>query len=128
MRGRAGMDEAVWEARRALELDPTSPIQSRELGYRLYQARRFDESIAQFRETLELDPEFSLTRVMLTDALWDSGRIDEALAEAERIDERRRTLYLLLAHGRTAEALAWVESFPKGEYSLSTLSTFYARA
>jgi TolB-like protein/Tfp pilus assembly protein PilF len=121
-------DEAISEARRSLDLEPTSPILSRELGYRLYQARRFDEAVTQFRETLELDPEFSLTRVMLTDALWDGGRRAEALAEAEHIDERRRTLYRHLARGETREALAWVESFPRREYSPSTLAGFYALA
>jgi serine/threonine-protein kinase len=121
-------DEAVGQGRQALELEPTSPILSRELGYRLYQARRYPEAIGEFRNTLELDPDFSLARRMLTDALWDGGRIGEALAEAERLDERRRTLFQLLAQGKTKEARAWVESFPREEFSPMYLSTLHARA
>ncbi|MGH9390215.1 MAG: tetratricopeptide repeat protein, partial [Vicinamibacteria bacterium] len=121
-------DEAIEEARRALELESTSPIVSRELGFRLYQARRYPEAIEQLRKTLELDPDFSFTRILLTDALWDGGRIDEALAESERIDERRRTLLHLVAQGKTSAASAWIESFPREEFSPITLSAFYARA
>jgi hypothetical protein len=65
---------------------------------------------------------------MLTDALWDGGRIDEALAEAERLDERRRTLLQLVAQGKTGEARAWVDSFPREEFTPMTLSALHARA
>jgi serine/threonine-protein kinase len=121
-------DEAVGQGRQALELEPTSPILSRELGFKFYQARRYPEAIEQFRNTLELDPNFSLARIMLIEALWDGGRIEEALAETEHIDERLRTLFQLLAQGKTSEARAWVESFPPEEFSPMWLSVLYARA
>lgn len=121
-------DEAVAQARQALELETTSPILSRELGMKFYQARRYPEAIGELRKTLELDPDFSGARILLTEALWDGGRIEEALAEAERIDESRRTLLQLVAQGKTSEAKAWVESFPREEFTLMTLSTLYARA
>jgi serine/threonine-protein kinase len=121
-------DEAIEQARQALQIEPTSPILSRELGFKFYQARRYPEAIEQFRKTLEIDSDFSLARIMLTDALWDGGRIDEALAEAERIDERRRTLLQLLAQGKESEAQAWVESLPRDEFSPMTLSALHARA
>ncbi|HLE72403.1 MAG TPA: protein kinase [Vicinamibacteria bacterium] len=121
-------DEAIGQGRQALELEPTSPILSRELGFRFHQARLYPEAIGEFRNTLELDPDFSLARIMLTDALWDGGRIEEALAEAERLDERRRTLFQLLAQGKTSEATAWVESFPRDEFTPTRLSELYARA
>ena len=121
-------DEAVGQGRQALELEPTSPILSRELGFKFYQARRYPEAIEQFRNTLDLDPDFSLARIMLIEALWDGGRIEEALAEAEHIDERLRTLFQLLAQGKTSEARAWVESFPPEEFSPMWLSVLYARA
>ncbi|HEY7699124.1 MAG TPA: tetratricopeptide repeat protein, partial [Vicinamibacteria bacterium] len=121
-------DEAIAQARQALELETTSPILSRELGFKFYEAKRYPEAIEQFRKTLELDPDFSLARIMLTDALWDGGRVEEALAEAERIDEKRRTLLQLVAQGKTKEAQAWVESFPRDEFSPMTLSALYARA
>jgi serine/threonine-protein kinase len=121
-------DEAVGEARRALELEATSPILSRELGFKFYQARRYPEAIGEFRKTLELDPDFSGARIMLADALWDGGETEEALAEAERIDERRRTLLKLAAQGKMAEATAWVDSFPRDQFTPMTLSALYARA
>jgi tetratricopeptide (TPR) repeat protein len=121
-------DDAIAEARKALELEPTSPILSRELAMRFYQARRFPEAVEQLRKTLELDPEYSNARVMLTDALWDGGQTDEALVEAERIDERRRTLFQLLAQGKTSEAVAWVDSLPREDFTPLFLSGLYARA
>ena len=121
-------DEAVAQARQAFELEATSPILSRELGFKFYQARRYPEAIEQFQKTLELDPDFSGARIMLTDALWDAGKTEEALAEAERIDERRRTLLRLVAEGKTTEARAWVDSFPRDQYTPMTLSTLFARA
>ena len=121
-------DEAIDQAQEAFELEPTAPIVSRELGFKFYKARRYPEAIERFRKTLELDPDFSFTRIMLTDALWDGGRREEALAEAERIDVRRRTLLELVAQGKTNEARAWVESFPRDEFTPMTLSALYARA
>ncbi len=121
-------DEAIEQAQEAFELEPTSPIVSRELGFKLYKARRYPEAIEQFRKTLELDPDFSNARIMLTDALWDGGRREEALAEAERIEVRRRTLLELVAQGKTNEARVWVDSFPREEFTPMTLSTLYARA
>src|SRR5262249_14217408 len=51
-------DEAVAEGRRAVELDPLSPIINADLGQNLCVARRYDEAIAQLRKTLEIDPTF----------------------------------------------------------------------
>ena len=68
-------DEAIAQARQARELEPTSPILSRELGFKFYQARRYPEAIGECRKTLELDPDFSGARIMLTDALgWRQDR------------------------------------------------------
>jgi hypothetical protein len=65
---------------------------------------------------------------MLVDALWDAGKTEEAIAEAEHIDERRRTLLTLVAQGKTAEARAWVDSFPRDQFTSMTLSALHARA
>jgi tetratricopeptide (TPR) repeat protein len=49
-------DEALVLADRALALDPTSVVASRDKAIILYLARRYEESIQQARRTLELDP------------------------------------------------------------------------
>ncbi len=49
-------DEAIEEGRRALELEPTSPILSRELVLRYLLSRRYPEAIDTFLQTIELDP------------------------------------------------------------------------
>ena len=55
--GRTGrIEEAIAEAKRALQLDPVSVIVNWNLGKSFYYARRYDETIEQFRKTLDLDP------------------------------------------------------------------------
>jgi TolB-like protein/Tfp pilus assembly protein PilF len=49
-------DEAIVEGKRAVELDPLSPIINSDLGRTFTIARRYDEAIAQLRKTLEIDP------------------------------------------------------------------------
>lgn len=49
-------DEAVAQARRALEMDPLSPRLSGQYARVLYLGRRYDDAIAQHRKTLTLDP------------------------------------------------------------------------
>jgi len=49
-------DEAIVEGKRAVELDPLSPIINSDLGRTLTIARRYDEGIAQLGKTLEIDP------------------------------------------------------------------------
>jgi TolB-like protein/Tfp pilus assembly protein PilF len=56
-------DEAVAEAKRALDRDPVSPVTNSNLAEQLLLARRFDEVIEQCRKTLEMDPSFSPLRI-----------------------------------------------------------------
>ena len=52
------IERAIAELKRAVELDPVSPIIHAELGGVYMMARRYDEAIEQLRSTLEMDPEF----------------------------------------------------------------------
>ena len=106
-------DEAVVEARQALALDPASGILSRELGFRLHLARRYEESIEQFRKTLELDPDFTRVHVFLANVHWDNGMREEALAETEHLDEGQRMVFTLVAQGKAAEAVEWLDGLPR---------------
>ena len=121
-------DEAVDEARQALALDPASGILSRELAYRLHHARRYEESIEQYRKTLELDPNFAGARSMLANVYWDHGMREEALADAENIGEEQRTVFALVAQGKAAEAVEWIDALPRDQFTGAQLGPLYARA
>ena len=73
-------DEAVDQARRALELSPLAVDENREMGRTLYMARRYDEAIRQLRGTLDLHPTDILTHVALMRAYFQTGQEKEALA------------------------------------------------
>ena len=74
-------EEAIAEGKRAIELDPLSPIINADLGQNLYAARRYDEAIAQLRKTLEIDPTFYYAHYNLGMALQRKGDVPAAIAE-----------------------------------------------
>src|SRR5713101_8016621 len=74
-------EEAIAEGKRAIELDPLSPIINADLGQNLYIARRYDEAIAQLRKTLEIDPTFYYAHYNLGIALQLKGDMPAAIAE-----------------------------------------------
>jgi adenylate cyclase len=74
-------DEAIAEGKRAIELDPLSPVINSDLGWTLFMARRYDEAIAQFRKTLEIDPTFYLAHFGLGGAHQLKGDLAGAIAE-----------------------------------------------
>ena len=75
--------EAMEEARKAVELDPLSPVMNARLGLVHYFDRRFEEAERQFRTTIALDPDFAQAHLFLAFVLAAQSRLDEALAEAE---------------------------------------------
>jgi TolB-like protein/Tfp pilus assembly protein PilF len=75
------LDRAMAEARRAVELDPVSPIIRVDGGSVHLLARRYDEAIAQYRETIEMSPEFYFAHRFMGLALELKGATDEAIAE-----------------------------------------------
>ncbi len=77
-------DEAVAEAKRALDRDPVSPVMNNNLAEQLLLARRFDEAIEQCRKALEMDPSFSLTHSELSRLYVAKGMYREALVESEK--------------------------------------------
>lgn len=74
-------DEAIAEGKRAIELDPLSPIINSDLGETLVHARRYDEAIAQLRKTVEIDPTFYFSHYNLGIALQLKGDVPGAIAE-----------------------------------------------
>jgi eukaryotic-like serine/threonine-protein kinase len=80
-------DEAIAESKRAVELDPLSPVINSDLGSNLMVARRYDEAIAQLRKTLEIYPTFSLAHGALAEALQFKGDLPGAIAEYTKAQE-----------------------------------------
>jgi TolB-like protein len=77
-------DRAIAEVKRAVELDPVSPIIHADLGTVYTFARRYDEAIEQFRHTLELDPQFYWGHRQLGLALELKGDPGNAIAEYQK--------------------------------------------
>jgi eukaryotic-like serine/threonine-protein kinase len=74
-------EEALTEAKHALNLDPLSLPASYQVVTACYYLRRFDEAIEQGRKTLEMDPNFPLGHNGLGKAYVAKGMYSEAAAE-----------------------------------------------
>jgi len=77
-------DHAIAEAKRAVELDPVSPINRADLGGAYTMLRRYDEAVQQLRRTLEMDPEFYWAHRYLGLTLELKGETAEAIAEYQK--------------------------------------------
>jgi TolB-like protein/Flp pilus assembly protein TadD len=80
-------DQAIAEEKRALQLDPVSPIISTTLGAVYRMARRYDEAIAQLRDAVEMHPEFYWAHRFLGMSLELKGATGEAIAEYRKAFE-----------------------------------------
>ncbi len=80
-------DRAMAEAKRAVELDPISPIGRTDIATVYMIARRYDEAIAQLRSTLETDPDFYWAHRQLGLALELKGAREDAIVEYQRASE-----------------------------------------
>ena len=79
IRGRR--DEAIVEARQAVELDPFSARLLNNLGLTHYLCGQYHEAIVAFRQAIELDPMNPLLHDALAEALLVSGQAPEAVNE-----------------------------------------------
>jgi len=77
-------DHAIAEAKRAVELDPVSPIIHAELGTVYMVARRYDDAIEQLRNTVQMYPEFYWAHRFLGLALELKGATSDAIAEYKK--------------------------------------------
>src|SRR5262245_42429644 len=92
------LDEAIAEGKRAVELDPLSPVINTDLGQTLVNACRYDEAIAQLRKTLEIDPTFYYAHYSLGMAFQLKGDVPTAIAEytkAQQLSDDLRIQVLL---------------------------------
>jgi TolB-like protein/DNA-binding winged helix-turn-helix (wHTH) protein/Tfp pilus assembly protein PilF len=77
-------DEAIAEARRALELDPLSAPASTTLGIRYWYADRIAEATIQFTKTLDAHPEFAIAHWGLAKTHLATGTNDRAIDQLQR--------------------------------------------
>jgi TolB-like protein/Tfp pilus assembly protein PilF len=80
-------DHAIAEVKRAVELDPVSPIGHTDLATVYMTERRYDEAIAELRNTLEMEPDFYWAHRQLGMALELKGSPAEAIVEYQRAAE-----------------------------------------
>jgi tetratricopeptide (TPR) repeat protein len=98
------IERAIAELKRAVELDPVSPIIHAELGGVYMMARRYDEAIEQLRSTLEMDAEFYWAHRFLGLTLELKGATAEAIPEYQRAFELSDdpTALAFLAHAKAS--------------------------
>ena len=91
------IDESLVERKRALTLNPLSPIITSELGFSYFEARQYQQAVEEFRKAAELYPDFSPAHSFLGMAYEYNGLYDQALAEIHKaIDLAKTDRYLLL--------------------------------
>jgi len=77
-------DEDLAMTRRALQLDPISPIMLRNMGLALWRWGDIDQAIEQFRKALEIDPNRFNVLLALGWAHTEKGMYAEATAELQK--------------------------------------------
>ena len=103
-------DEAAIQGKKALDLDPMSPIINAVVAFNDTMARRYDLAIEQGRRTTQLFPDFMPGHAYLGLALLESGKPREAIAAFEASQNLQDIVvvftWLIRAHravGDTAE-------------------------
>ena len=99
-------DEAIAQSKRAVELDPLSPVINTDLGCTLYYARSYDESAAQIRKAVMIDPTFFYAHFNLGIALQAKGDFPGAIAEYEKANQLSSNNLLVSTLCAHAKALA----------------------
>jgi TolB-like protein/Flp pilus assembly protein TadD len=105
-------EEALASARRAQELDPRA-FNGNQVGWILFQARRYDEAIRELRTALAIQPNDPMTQWFLGFALVGARQFEEAIRALERaasLSDRSSAVLGVLVHayagaGRRKEAL-----------------------
>ena len=122
--GRVKEGEA--EIRRALQLDPLSPIFNANIGMTFYVAREYDAAIAHWRKALEMHRNYRLLHMYLTSAYVGKEMYREALVELQEglalsgagPPETAMRAHIYGRMGRTEEARALLsEMLARGDAS-----------
>jgi DNA-binding winged helix-turn-helix (wHTH) protein/TolB-like protein len=82
-----GLHEAsISEARRAVDLDPLSPVLYTNLGRAYFLAGDIEQSIEQYQKALGLEPDLPIARMHLGRAYLEKGLPEQALAEVKEVE------------------------------------------
>jgi tetratricopeptide (TPR) repeat protein len=79
------LPEAIEERKKAVELDPLSPLLASALGEAYYQARQFDQTIEQNQRALTLDSTFAIGLVNIGRAYEMKGMYPQAQSAYQKI-------------------------------------------
>jgi TolB-like protein/DNA-binding winged helix-turn-helix (wHTH) protein len=74
-------DQAIFEMKTALELDPFSRMDNTVLGCTYFYARDYDRALEQFKKAIELDPDFFITHYHLAWLYSQLGQYQNAISE-----------------------------------------------
>jgi len=78
------LNEALGEQKKALDLDPASPIFYLDFAWIHFASGRYDEAIAAARKALDLDPSLPPAYALLGFCLTEQGKYADALATFEK--------------------------------------------
>jgi tetratricopeptide (TPR) repeat protein len=79
------VDQAIAERKRAVSIEPKSPLLNAALGEAYYQARRFSDSIAPNQESLAIDPHYAVAVINMGRAYEQMGIYPQALQAYQSI-------------------------------------------
>ncbi|MFQ5754201.1 MAG: tetratricopeptide repeat protein, partial [bacterium] len=98
-------EEAIEQAKKALEVDPLSLIINRNLGRVYYWAREYDLAIQEYQKTLELDHNWGAGYISLGRAYVQKGMFEESInAYKKAIELAGRTSFILYQLGHAYAA------------------------
>jgi len=124
-------DEAVAENKKAVELDPVSPIYATLLMEQLYMSRRYDEVIEQARQVIAMEPNSGGVHFWLGQAYAGKGMFRDALVEFQKSPQARDLqAYVLARLGERGQALRILEEeltlpSPQAQTSPTTIAIIY---
>jgi len=90
-------DEAQTESKRALELDPLTPMTNTDLGVDFYYARQYDDAITQLEKSADLDSRFFPTYFWLGAAFEQKKMYPEAIEALKKGLSENENEQLLIA-------------------------------
>jgi tetratricopeptide (TPR) repeat protein len=87
------LDEAIFEYRNAIRLDPDFATAHYNLGSALYEQDKIDDAIAEYRNAIGLDPHFASVHAGLASAFNVRGKISKSKAQQDlAIAEYRKAI------------------------------------